>query len=269
MCRVYKRYVLRPATLPFHTILISPLPSAPHMPYKTHLTLLEETAASVPDLPVFKVPRLETPDSEEVAAWISISYAQFKTDVETYARYWSRALTANGIATRSVVGLWSVTVSPRSDVYRVLTICPAFDRLGGMTYLDVLHIYGISRAGYVPQLFSLRMPCPDVVYELLAKTGAKALIFDRSYEHIVVDCPVPVYTALETADVDVEGAPLPQMPLAVNGDDIAMIFHTSGSTSGSPKLVPCNYTWLSAMIVKTYHAAKPRNPSRQDVSVWL
>ena len=138
-----------------------------------------------------------------------------------------------------------------------------------MTYLDVLHIYGITRAGYVPQLFSLRLPSPDVVYELLKKTDARALIFDRSFESIVVDCPIPAHTALETAAIDVDDIPLPSMPIAVNGDDIVMIFHTSGSTSGSPKLVPCNYTWLSAMIAKAYHMAKPKNATRQDVSVWL
>ncbi|KAJ3558515.1 hypothetical protein NM688_g885 [Phlebia brevispora] len=217
------------------------------MVYRTHLTVLEEVSSLYPSRPVFKVPRLASDGSEQVEQWLSISYPQFKADVEAYAKYWAHALQADGLPVGTVIGTW----------------------LGGMTYLDVLHIYGLTRAGYVPQLFSLRLPNPDVVYELLHKAGAKALVYDRSFGDVVSSCPLPTHMALESAIVDVSGYPLPSMPQVASGDDIAMIFHTSGSTSGSPKLVPCNYTWLEAMITKAFHSTVPNNAARQDVTTWL
>lgn len=138
-----------------------------------------------------------------------------------------------------------------------------------MTYVDILHIYGVTRAGYIPQLFSLRLPNPTIIYELLHKADAKALIYDRSFKSIVSDCPLPSHAERELEASDGEGSPLPPMPEAVNGEDVVMIFHTSGSTSGSPKLVPCNYIWLQAMIAKAYHTTRPVNATRQDVTVWL
>ena len=50
-------------------------------------------------------------------------------------------------------------------------------RSNGMSYVDILYIYAIARAGYIPQLFSLRLPNPDVVYELLEK--AKGLSIEE------------------------------------------------------------------------------------------
>ena len=138
-----------------------------------------------------------------------------------------------------------------------------------MTYVDVCHIYGMVRAGYVPQFFSLRLPSPDVVYELLHKAGAGALVFDKSYEPIVTNCPVPTHVALEVQPQSAAGLPLPPVSPAVDADEVMMVFHTSGSTSGSPKLVPCNRTWLDAMIAKAYHTTKPNDATRQDVTTWL
>ena len=138
-----------------------------------------------------------------------------------------------------------------------------------MTYRDVLHIYGVSRANYVPQLFSLRLPNPDVVYELLNRAKAVYLIFDESFETIVSDSPVPRHAALEVKPEDVEGETLQPLENARLGpDSCIMIFHTSGSTSGSPKLVPCSLRWVNSMVSKSAKIAVPRRPRRQDVTVW-
>lgn len=137
-----------------------------------------------------------------------------------------------------------------------------------MTYIDVLHIYGLTRAGFIPQLFSLRLPNPDIVFELLNKAGARALIYDRSFEGAISTCPVPAHAALDSPSIDTAGYSLPPMPQA-QGDDVAIVFHTSGSTSGSPKLVPCNFVWLEAMIAKAFHATLPKAGARQDVTVWM
>ena len=138
-----------------------------------------------------------------------------------------------------------------------------------MTYIDVLHIYGITRAGYIPQLFSLRLPNPDIIYELLDKAGAKALVYDPSYAATVAQCPIPAHAAISITEDDVCDAPVPPIPMVDSCEDTVMIFHTSGSTSGSPKLVPCNYTWLEAMLSKAYQTTIPRDAARQDVTGWL
>ena len=134
----------------------------------------------------------------------------------------------------------------------------------------MLHIYGLARAGYVPQLFSLRLPNPDVIYELLRKANASALIYDPSFRNIITECPVPHHTAGSVSEIDVDGLELPPLSeAALKPEDIVMIFHTSGSTSGSPKLVPCSLRWLDSIIAKAEKVSRPKDPARQDVSVWM
>ncbi|KAF9774264.1 hypothetical protein IL306_007754 [Fusarium sp. DS 682] len=121
----------------------------------------------------------------------------------------------------------------------------------GWSYQDLLHYLSLQRAGYVPQLFSLRMTNPSVVYELLVKSKAAALIYDLSCDALVQDCPVPVFSsegALDrTSPLDVQ---LDKVTTSLNGDQISVIFHTSGSTSGMPKLVPATVKWMDCLIRK-------------------
>ncbi|TFK36149.1 hypothetical protein BDQ12DRAFT_737217 [Crucibulum laeve] len=213
--------------------------------YSSHLTVLESSASAHATSSVFQIPQLEA-SSNRVASWRSITYQEFHRHVEVYARHWTRVLRSDGIPIKSVVGLW----------------------LSGFTYTDVLHIYGISRAGYIPQLFSLRLPNPEVVYELLNRAGAKALVYDASFETILSACPVPVHRALYTEDIPVVEESLPDIS-RINADETAFIFHTSGSTSGSPKLVHCSYRWLDVVVQKSYSISMPRDFSRQDVTVFM
>ncbi|TBU61980.1 acetyl-CoA synthetase-like protein [Dichomitus squalens] len=217
------------------------------MSYRTHLTVLEQSAALYSSSPAFKLPRVSAIDKTVVEEWVSVSYEQFLLDVERSARHWARTLFAHGLPSRSIVGLW----------------------LGGTTYLDVLHVYGIARAGYIPQLFSLRLPSPDVVYELLHRAGAQALVFDPAFASIVVNCPIPAELAVDIRSIDVSDAVLPPLWVPSNGDEIVMIYHTSGSTSGSPKLVPCTADWVNATVQKAAHVTRPRSSERQDVTVWI
>lgn len=142
-------------------------------------------------------------------------------------------------------------------------------RLSGMTYADVLHIYGMSRAGFVPQLFSLRLPCPTVVFELLQKANAKALVYDASYASILPANPLPTHLALDINQIDARGEPLPKTPAATSDEQTVLVMHTSGSTSGSPKLVRCSAKWLDAIVRKSYQVCRPKNPRRQDVCTWM
>ena len=143
------------------------------------------------------------------------------------------------------------------------------DRLAGLTYADVVQIYSISRAGYIPQLFSIRLPNPVVVFELLHRAEAHALIVDPAFLSAVDGCPVPVHQSITVVNsVLLQYPSLP--PLAPAGDDeTAFIFHTSGSTSGSPKLVPCSYTWLDATVEKSCQANERQRTNGQDVTVWM
>lgn len=137
-----------------------------------------------------------------------------------------------------------------------------------MTYLDVLSIYATMRAGYIPQLFSLRLPNPDMIFELLQKANAKALIYDQALAVDVSQCPVPVHGAIPDSFTEVEGDSLP--PLHEGRDeDVVLVLHTSGSTSGSPKLIPCNYRWFDCIVHKAGITSRPRTTGRPDVTVWM
>lgn len=146
----------------------------------------------------------------------------------------------------------------------LLTLC----RLSGMTYQDVLHIYGVSRAGYIPQLFSIRLPNPEVILELLLKQQARALIYAPEFACKTPDFPLSVFLAIEKDEMEPDLEELP--PLSPkDGDQTVFIFHTSGSTSGSPKLVPCSQRWLNSMVTKARFTSTPRDPQRRDVTAWM
>lgn len=75
--------------------------------FKTHLTVLEESAKRFSSLPAFKVPLID-PNTQEILQWDSVSYSQFLADVEHFAKYWTSILSDRGVAPRSVVGVWYV-----------------------------------------------------------------------------------------------------------------------------------------------------------------
>ncbi|KAF8214043.1 hypothetical protein K438DRAFT_1956145 [Mycena galopus ATCC 62051] len=212
---------------------------------RSHITVLETSARRAPLATAFKIPQSDA-SSSTVPLWRDITYQQFLLDVEITASHWSRIFRQAGIPERSVIGLW----------------------IGGYSYNDVLNLYGVSRAGFIPQLFSLRLPNADVILELLTKTGAKALIYEESFEPALRTWPLHVYRA---ASIELTAGrstiDLPP-PLAVQDHEIAFYFHTSGSTSGSPKLVPCSYRWLESTIYKSYQICTPREQDRFDVAIW-
>lgn len=138
-----------------------------------------------------------------------------------------------------------------------------------MSYQDVLHIYGISRAGYIPQLFSIRLPNPEVIQELLCEANAKALILASEFATVTSSFLVPVYLAPSKDDMRFSEAPLQPIASSGNGDEVVFIFHTSGSTSGRPKLVPCNRRWLQTTVDKAKYITTPQDPRRQDVTAFM
>ncbi|KAK2460372.1 hypothetical protein APHAL10511_007537 [Amanita phalloides] len=213
--------------------------------FPPHLTLLYSSAQRAGSDAAFRTPHIVS-GSDRAQNWNIITYDQFRRDVDMAATYWSSILRDEGIPNHSVIGLW----------------------LWGFSYTDVLHIYGISRAGFVPQLFSLRLPNAVVIYELLRKAQTRALIYDNNLKGVLNDCPIPCHPAVLREDMCLKNLELPVLE-TMSPDDTAFIFHTSGSTSGSPKLVPCSHRWIESAIAKSRQICRPKSLNRQDVIVWM
>ena len=127
----------------------------------------------------------------------------------------------------------------------------------------------IAGAGFTFLLPEVRGRDPDVIYELLKRAEGKAIIYGPELSEMLSACPVHAYRAVDLRDVHLDDPTLPPLPAPASGDEIAMIFHTSGSTSGRPKLVPCSYSWWEMCLYKSAQCTTPRNPKRQDVTVWM
>ncbi|THU91379.1 acetyl-CoA synthetase-like protein [Dendrothele bispora CBS 962.96] len=163
--------------------------------------------------------------------WKYITYSDFIQDVELFAQYW-----------RGV--LHQAEVYPGS----VITFC-----LPGHAYIDVLHIYGVMRAGYIPQPLTI-VPTATFIISLLRGSCSKAIIHAPSFEAKALELSarlnIPNYPALLSIPdrSQAVGNRLPDLPTHVRADDTAIYFHTSGSTSGMPKIIPGNHLWIHGMI---------------------
>lgn len=73
--------------------------------FKTYLSVLESSVSTYATSYAFRIPRFDTA-SDRVKEWNTITFQQFKEDVELLSRYWTRELKANGITRGDVVGLW-------------------------------------------------------------------------------------------------------------------------------------------------------------------
>ena len=73
--------------------------------FKTHLTVLADAAAEHPTTLAFQLPIL-TPEGDRVQRWQPVTYKEFQSDVEHFANYWNNVLASDGIAPRSVIGVW-------------------------------------------------------------------------------------------------------------------------------------------------------------------
>lgn len=234
----------------------------------THLTILEHAASHYSSQDAFRIAQLD-PTTGNVAQWKPITYGQFAHDVEVVAKYWSRIFRTQHIPPRSVIGMWYVQRSPFYYLVDVLTLLSP--RIAGYSYTDLVQIYGLSRAGFIPQLFSLRLPNPEVIYELLKKAGASALIYESGFENVLHSCPIPTHRASDVSEMSSNSSsdePLAPLP-TLSPEDTAFYFHTSGSTSGSPKLVPVSYQGVGAAFNKLAIAFRPRDLNRQDVCTWM
>jgi hypothetical protein len=134
-----------------------------------------------------------------------------------------------------------------------------------MSYTDVLHVFGLSRAGFVPQLLYCSANA-SVIFDLLRRGNAQALIYDGIYAHHIPSLPISV---LEALDPRFQRTPRVSLPGSCRDPrEIAFIFHTAGVTLGIPKLVPCNYAHLDLLLRKSEALCIPKHAARQDIYSW-
>ncbi|KAF4951701.1 hypothetical protein FSARC_12852 [Fusarium sarcochroum] len=192
--------------------------------FRTPVSELQANAKRNPSLPALKIPQ----GGSSETTWQTITFSALERDVELSARYWKDELSNIGVKHRAVVGLW----------------------FEGYAYLDIIHTWGLARAGYIPQLISLRMTDPTVLYQLLNQTEAVALVYEPSFEASLAKSPLPIYSKPNVLAETEKFKELPLPPLweSSNAEDVMMIYHTSGSTSGTPKLVPITSKWLDHTI---------------------
>ncbi|KAJ7846028.1 acetyl-CoA synthetase-like protein [Mycena olivaceomarginata] len=177
-----------------------------------------EALAKYPSRTLFK----EIDRSKSPPCWVSVSFEGFQRDLERTAAFWTQTLHGRGLKQNDVVGLW----------------------ITGIKYSDLAHIYGLARAGFVIEVLNANCHIP-VIRDLFAKTGGKALLFDPKFTGLVEesDIGLPSQVIPDLNNLPAVSSPLPDLP-EVTPDDIALIFHTSGTTSGIPKPVPETHRWL-------------------------
>lgn len=144
-------------------------------------------------------------------------------------------------------------------VYWTDDLLPKLSRLTGCKWIDLINISSLSAAGYIPQLFS-SIFATDVVHALLTASGAKALIYDTEEHHEVPsEFQMLAIPALEAGDLDrllcdrsgLSGLTTDGL-CAVSEREVAVIFHSSGTTSGIPKLIPTSHLLLKTFILHKF-----------------
>ncbi|KAF5344416.1 hypothetical protein D9758_015473 [Tetrapyrgos nigripes] len=212
---------------------------------KTPLINLYDAAHRYSEHIAFKIPLLH-PETRDVLRYDTVTYSQFLKDVQSFAMYWSDVLSKNGVTAREVVTLF----------------------LKGYTYMDVLHIYGLSRAGYIPQPLTL-VPTATFITQLLQESGSKAVIYEPFYAVTSAELDIRKFETLSSVpSLSVSDIVLPEA-LDVQAEDIAIFFHTSGSTSGKPKIVPGTDRWLDGLTRKSTHTISKPIAHSPLVFSWL
>ncbi|KAI0717111.1 acetyl-CoA synthetase-like protein [Earliella scabrosa] len=176
-------------------------------------------------------------------AWGLITYQDFLDALRTATAYWADTLNTRGVKRGDVVSMW----------------------LKGSHWSDLANIYAVAAAGFVPEVFGLPFT-PLFVQELLAVHNAPALIYDPAFQQSLGDaqweqCTIPLPKLGDMPAPPKIIGPPPE----VQEDDVAMIFHTSGTTGGRPKPVPQTHKWLIAEAEVTWKCVIQSHPEGQHV----
>ncbi|KAF9761054.1 hypothetical protein IL306_003995 [Fusarium sp. DS 682] len=213
--------------------------------FKTPVSELQASVKKYPNVAVFKTPV----QSLEGTKFEDVTLTQFEDDVHRAAKYWKDQFSKLGVQDRAVIGVW----------------------LKGHAYSDAVHIWGLNWAGYIPQLISLRMTDPTVIYELLEKSKAAVLVHERGYNSILKDSPLPTLPAGGVpSEEDVAQLPTVTPWHPTRAEDEIFIYHTSGSISGIPKLVPATARWLDYIIgLSTVYEERSNKTGDRMISIHI
>ncbi|ESK86274.1 amp- ligase [Moniliophthora roreri MCA 2997] len=216
---------------------------------QTLIANLERASSLYASLPAFKIPIFQ---EDVITGYMEITYAKLYQDVLDNARYWSQVLQKDGVQQKSVVGLY----------------------VHGMKYTDVVHLYGIMRAGYIPQLINRSIYAADVISHLVLKSDARALVYDPDGAKIphIGASNVKLYVLPPSIPVSngQDDQALQDTPPS-DANDVALILHTGG-TSSIPKLVRMSYRLLDTILKKVkllYTPFSKDNDKRYEVDSWI
>lgn len=119
-----------------------------------------------------------------------------------------------------------------------------------MPYSDLLHIYGVMRAGYVPHILFSEITSLDMMHDLFNQTDARVVIHVPTLSVEELPKQIPCYLAPDAEEIPEEqcvDAVIPNFDtIVIPDEDIIAIIQTSGSTSGRPKVVRLRQRWFEA-----------------------
>ncbi|GJJ13822.1 hypothetical protein Clacol_008079 [Clathrus columnatus] len=133
-------------------------------------------------------------------------------------------------------------------------------RVAGMSYTDAVHLFSLIRAGLVPHNLHLDFQVVDTVIDLFTETRVSAIICAPSAPMTAsLQDHFKIHTIMELdklPDIFLDDVQLPPIQNQGSGDDIVMIFNTTGSTSGRPKVVKSTRQWLDTNARKELYSVQ-------------
>ncbi|KAJ7775662.1 hypothetical protein DFH07DRAFT_952053 [Mycena maculata] len=191
------------------------------MSSETHVDILKSRIATDGPKCFYKIKHKSPTGS---LTWSSVSYAEFGRDVDAVAAYFIGRMRKDGVPDGAVVGL----------------------RLYGLTYSEIVHLYALFWAGYIPDMVSTSLTDPTVILELLNESDARAFLHVPGFS-LPEGCGIPTYTPLTDFKNLQEDSNFPTAR-AYNQNEVAFIYYTSGSTASKPKTVPCTNKWFRSAL---------------------
>ena len=206
------------------------------------IALLQHRAKNCGNTVLFKLPILR--GSEPSQEWNNMTVAEFAAEVDRVAGFLMTELTARGIPNRSVVTLlWAFFyfLCFSSDTATIR-------RFSGSDIQHFIYALALARLSYIPQMCPMTLTHPEIIFALMEKAGSRMILYEPSLEDATTDCPFPKMplTPIETLENPSSDVTLPAIEdLSSSPSDFCFIYLTSGSTSGSPKVVPLTQKFVS------------------------
>ncbi|TBU36153.1 hypothetical protein BD309DRAFT_1027081 [Dichomitus squalens] len=173
-------------------------------------------------------------------AWASVPNRELEERIAVARAHWAPVLASLDIRPSDVVGFW----------------------LTGSKLSDLINSIAMSALGYTPQFFGGYFGNVSIVLDLLLKSGGKALIVDETYlpaaSAASATTTIIVYRSLDYDELSqlvvkvlsggrAQDLKLSEPEVSVGPDDIAVLFHSSGTTGGLPKIIPNTFDKLGAV----------------------